>query len=167
LAVKKTRESIAAAYRSQLYNSKMFVYQNLPSFVMSIIIHGWAIYDSYTQTNKINLLIGNNLKYQPMLLVSNAMVMTSNLTITSVRAIMNDPHVLFKINFPVIVNTIRHSVKYLMNENKRINKKHKTIEKLLQDTIDNRLPVKAEEEYLQSLDKEYELFLKTHNLEDF
>jgi hypothetical protein len=162
----KTRDSLAAAYRSQLYNSRTFVYQNLPSFLISVVIHSWAVYDSYTQTKKINFLIGKSLKYQPMLLVSNAMAMTSNLTITGVRAIMNDPHVLFRINWPVILNTVKHTIKYLVNENKRINSNSKKIKLLLDETTNNCLSQETEREYLASLDKEYIAFSKTIRLEE-
>jgi hypothetical protein len=164
----KTRYSLAAAYRSQLYNSRMFIYQNLPSFIMSMIIHGWAVYDNYTQTKKIDLLIGNNLKYQPMLLVSNATAMTLNLTITDVReAIKHDHRALFRVNWPVIANTVKHSIKYLINEDKRINENGKKIKMLLEDTTNNRLPNKSEEEYLQEIEKEYNAFIGNNLLEGY
>jgi len=159
----ETRNSLAAAYRSQLYNSRTFVYQSLPSLFISLIIHGWAIYDSYTQTKKINFMIGNNLKYQPMLLVSNAMVMTSNLGITGTRAILGNPHALFKVNWPVILNTVKHAIKYLMNENKRINSNGKKITQLLNETTTNRLHHKSMEEYFESFDNEYNMFLESNN----
>jgi hypothetical protein len=157
----KIRSSIATAYRSQLYNSRNFIYQGLPSFLMSIIIHGWAVYDSYIQTRKINFFIGNNLKYQPMLLVSNAMVMTSNLSITAVRAIMHDHHALFKVNWPVIANTVKHAIKYLMNENKRINQNTKKIEALFIETTNDRTETMSENEYLNKIEQEYQMFLKS------
>lgn len=155
------RKEIEVAYRAQLYNSRTFIYQNIPSFLMSIIIHCWAIYDNYTRTRKIKILIGNSLKYQPMLLVSNAMVATSNLTINSVRAIIGDPHVLFRVNWPVITNTVRHAIKYFILENKRIIENGKRIEAMYMESERNKLEKKTEEEYLASMDDEYEEFEKS------
>jgi hypothetical protein len=159
----KTRNTIAVAYGKQVYNSRNFIYQNLPSFLMSVIIHAWAIYDNWTVTKKINFFIGNNLKYQPMLLVSNAMVMTSNLTITVVREVMGKKGcALFRINWPVIANTIKHSIKYLANENKRINQNTKKIEALLIETNNNRIiETLSENGYLNKIEQEYRMYLKS------
>ncbi len=154
----KVRSEISAAYRAQLYNSRIFTYQTLPSFLMSIIIHGWAIYDNYTRTQEIKFKIGKSLKYQPMLLVSNTMVVSSNLTINSVRGILGDPHVLFRVNWPVIANTVKHAIKYLMLENKRIKKNGIRIEEMYMDSEINKLKKKTKEEYLASMDEEYEEF---------
>ena len=154
----KVRDSLAAAFRSKLYNSRTFVYQNLPSLFVSMVIHGWAVFDCYTQTGKINFLIGDNLKYQPMLLVSNAMVMTSNLGISGSRALLGEPHSLFRINWPAILNTIRHSIKYLKNENKRISHNSELIGQLLEETEKNLLPQRTVDEYLISLNNEHRIF---------
>ncbi|AEF82610.1 hypothetical protein [Leadbettera azotonutricia] len=154
----QTRDAIAAAYRSQLYNSRTFVYQNLPGFITNLIIHAWSVYDYYTQTKKINFIIGNNLKYQPMLLAANAMVMTSNLTITSIRLIMHDPHALFRVNFPVMLNTVKHSIKLVINQHKRIKSNGKEIDILYDKTTQNKLPDKTIEEYISSFEEEYQLY---------
>ncbi len=157
----KIREEIAAAYRAQLFNTRTFIYQSLPSLFMSIIIHSWAIYDNYTRTGKIKIKIGNDLKYQPMLLVSNAMVMTSNLSINAVRGIVAEgPRVLFRVNYPVIINTIKHSIKYLLNANKRININEKEIQELYELSEKEKMEKHSIEEYCNQLDKEYEEFLK-------
>lgn len=157
----KVRDDITAAYRGQLFNSRTFIYQSLPSLFMSIIIHSWAIYDNYTRTGKIKLKIGNDLKYQPMLLVSNAMVMTSNLSINAVRGIVAEgPRVLFRVNYPVIANTIKHSIKYLLNVNKRINMNGKEIQELYERSEKEKLEQHSVEEYCEQFDKEYEDFVK-------
>ena len=128
---------------------------------MSIIIHSWAIYDNYTRTKKIQLKIGNDLKYQPMLLVCNAMVLTSNLSINAVRGIVAEgPRVLFRVNYPVIINTVKHSIKYLLNVNKRINMNGKAIQELYERTEKEKLEHHSVEEYLEQFDKEYEDFEK-------
>lgn len=156
-----TRNAITSAYRGQLFNSRTFIYQSLPSLFMSIIIHSWAIYDNYTRTKKIQLKIGNDLKYQPMLLVCNAMVMTSNLSINAVRGIVAEgPRVLFRVNYPVIINTVKHSIKYLLNVNKRINMNGKAIQELYERTEKEKLEHHSVEEYLEQFDKEYEDFEK-------
>lgn len=157
----KIREEIAASYRAQLFNTRTFIYQSLPSLFMSIIIHSWAIYDNYTRTGKIKIKIGNDLKYQPMLLVSNAMVMTSNLSINAVRGIVAEgSRVLFRVNYPVIINTIKHSIKYLLNANKRININEKEIQELYELSEKEKMEKHSIEEYCNQLDKEYEEFLK-------
>lgn len=156
-----TRNAITSAYRGQLFNSRTFIYQSLPSLFMSIIIHSWAIYDNYTRTKKIQLKIGNDLKYQPMLLVCNAMVLTSNLSINAVRGIVAEgPRVLFRVNYPVIINTVKHSIKYLLNVNKRINMNGKAIQELYERTEKEKLEHHSVEEYLEQFDKEYEDFEK-------
>lgn len=157
----KIREDIAAAYRAQLFNTRTFIYQSLPSLFMSMIIHSWAIYDNYTRTGKIKIKIGNDLKYQPMLLVSNAMVMTSNLSINAVRGIVAEgPRVLFRVNYPVILNTLKHSIKYLLNVNKRINMNGKEIQELYERSEKEKLENHSVEEYYDQFDKEYEEFVK-------
>ena len=128
---------------------------------MSMIIHSWAIYDNYTRTGKIKIKIGNDLKYQPMLLVSNAMVMTSNLSINAVRGIVAEgPRVLFRVNYPVIINTLKHSIKYLLNVNKRINMNGKEIQELYERSEREKLENHSVEEYYDQFDKEYEEFIK-------
>ena len=157
----ETRNAITAAYRGQLFNSRTFIYQSLPSLFMSIIIHSWAIYDNYTRTKKIKLSIGSDLKYQPMLLVSNAMVMTSNLSINVVRGIVAEgPKVLFRVNYPVITNTIKHSIKYLLNVNKRINMNGKEIQELYERSKKEKTEQHSVEEYFAQFDKEYKEFIK-------
>lgn len=157
----KIREDIAIAYRAQLFNTRTFIYQSLPSLFISLIIHSWAIYDNYTRTGKIKINIGNDLKYQPMLLVSNAMVMTSNLSINAVRGIVAaGPRVLFRVNYPVIANTVKHSIKYLLNVNKRINMNGKEIQELYERSEKEKLEQHSVEEYFEQFDKEYDDFVK-------
>ena len=157
----KIREDIAVAYRAKIFNSRTFIYQSLPSLFMSIIIHSWAIYDNYTRTGKIKLKIGNDLKYQPMLLVSNAMVMTSNLSINAVRGIVAEgPRVLFRVNYPVIANTVKHSIKYLLNVNKRINMNGNEIQEMYERSEKEKLEQHSVEEYFEQFDKEYDDFLE-------
>ncbi|MBO4728981.1 MAG: hypothetical protein J5631_11215 [Spirochaetaceae bacterium] len=157
----KVREDITAAYRAQLFNTRTFMYQSLPSLFMSIIIHSWAIYDNYTHTGKIKMKIGNDLKYQPMLLVSNAMVMTANLSINAVRGIVAEgPRVLFRVDYPVIANTVKHSIKYLLNVNKRINMTGKEIQELYERSEREKLENHSIDEYSSQFDKEYEEFVK-------
>ena len=157
----KVREDITAAYRAQLFNTRTFLYQSLPSLFMSMIIHSWAIYDNYTRTGKIKIKIGNDLKYQPMLLVSNAMVMTSNLSINAVRGIVAEgPRVLFRVDYPVIANTVKHSIKYLLNVNKRINMTGKEIQELYERSEREKMENYSIDEYTNQFDKEYEDFVK-------
>ncbi len=109
----ETRDMIAAAYRGQLYNSRIFTYQKLPSLVMSIIIHGWAVYDNWTRNREINFKISNSFKYQPMLLLANALVSVENLTVNGIRGfVFKDPKALLSINFPVIIETLKQTSKY-------------------------------------------------------
>ncbi|MCQ2580357.1 MAG: hypothetical protein MJ159_06640 [Treponemataceae bacterium] len=157
----KVRKDITTAYRAQLFNTRTFLYQSLPSLFMSMIIHSWAIYDNYTSTGKIKIKIGNNLKYQSMLLVSNAMVMTSNLSINAVRGIVTEgPRVLFRVDYPVIANTVKHSIKYLLNVNKRINMTGKEIQELYERSEREKLKNYSIDEYTNQFDKEYEEFVK-------
>jgi len=113
----KIRKDISNAFRAQLYNSRIFVYQNLPCFLINIVIYSWAIYNSYIDNKKIDLFAANDFKYQTMLLASNAMVMTSNVTITGIRTIVTqNPHNLFRLNFPAIGNTIKYTIKYIKHK---------------------------------------------------
>jgi hypothetical protein len=108
------RKALSVAFRNQLYNSRVFIYQNLELLVINIIIYGWAIYDTYVRERKINLLAGNMYKYQTMLLASYAMPCGTNITITGIRALITEnPHELFRLNFPVIFNTIGQTLKIL------------------------------------------------------
>ena len=122
----KTRKDLSTAFRAQLYNSRMFIYQNIPCFFISIILHSWAIYNSYIDNKKINFFAGNEYKYQTMLLASNAMAMATNVTITGIRTLANkNESELLRLNFPLIGNTIKHSIKcikYKMDKNKNSKK---------------------------------------------
>ena len=155
-----TRNKIVAAYRSQLFNARTFIYQSLPALIISLIIHSWAIYDNYVQTNKIKILIGDNIKYQSMLLASNAMVMTTNLTITAVRGYLGDHNAIFRINWPIVLNTIRHAIKFFIMENKRIAKSQKEINELYLDSLSHPIESKTVDDYLKDLNDEYEAWLK-------
>ena len=156
----KIREEIATAYRAQLFNTRTFLYQSLPSLFMSIIIHSWAIYDNYTRTGKVKFKIANDLKYQSMLLASNGMVMTSNLSINTVRGIIYEgPKVLFRVNYSIIIETVKHSIKYLVLFNKRINKNEKIIQELYNKSDKEMLEEHSIEEYYMQFDKEYKDFL--------
>ena len=96
-----------------------------------------------------------------MLLVSNAMVMTSNLSINAVRGIVAEgPRVLFRVNYTVILNTLKHSIKYLLNVNKRINMNGKEIQELYERSEKEKLENHSVEEYYDQFDKEYEEFVK-------
>jgi hypothetical protein len=75
------RKALSVAFRSKLYNSRVFIYQNLELLVMNIIIYGRAIYDNYVNERKINLFAGNMYKYQTMLLASYAVPCVTNITI--------------------------------------------------------------------------------------
>ena len=100
-----------------------------------------------------------DLKYQPMLLVSNAMVMTANLSINAVRGIVAEgPRVLFRVDYPVIANTVKHSIKYLLNVNKRINMTGKEIQELYERSEREKLENHSIDEYSSQFDKEYEEF---------
>lgn len=129
------RKRIVAAYRNQSLNMRTFLYQSLPALFISIIIHSWAIYDNYAQTQKIKLAIGNNVKYQSMLLTSNAIVATSNITITAIRGYLGDHSALFRINWPIIANTIKHAIKYIRAENKWMTKMERSIDDMYQEVV--------------------------------
>jgi hypothetical protein len=106
------RKALSVAFRSQLYNSRIFIYQNIELLVMNIIIYGWAIYDNYVNERKIDLFAGNMYKYQTMLLTSYAMPCATNITITGIRAgITKNPFELFRLNFPTIINTLHKALK--------------------------------------------------------
>jgi hypothetical protein len=138
---KKVRDAVTAAYKSKLYNNRIFSYQNITVLIISIIIHSYAVYDYWVQTKKINFLIGNNAKYQPMLLIANAMVMTENIAVTTIRGtVFKDRHAFFKIDWPIIYNTIKHSIKYIRNEGKEIENI-----RILTDFLLNKLAIEKKE----------------------
>jgi hypothetical protein len=113
----KVRKDLSTAFRSQLYNARTYIYQNIPCFVIDIIIYSYAIYDHYTKRKKIDLLVGNSKKYQTMVLISNAMTSGLNLAISGLRAgVLKDPRAIFRINFPALKNTLVKSVKYIVSD---------------------------------------------------
>ncbi len=155
----KVREDIAAAYRGKYLNSRIPIYQGLPSFFASIIIHGWAVYDHYARTKKISFSVQDSLKYQPMLLVSNAMISASNLTINSVRCLLGQPHTLFRVNWPVLVNTVRHSIVFLRNSHNRILQNGKKIDGMYEELV-KAIKGKSVNQYLEDFESEYKVYLK-------
>lgn len=156
----KVREDIAAAYRGKYFNSRIPIYQGLPSFFASIIIHGWAVYDHYARTQKISFSVQDSLKYQPMLLVSNAMISASNLTINSVRCLLGQPHTLFRVNWPVLVNTVRHSIVFLRNSHNRILQNGKKIDGMYEELVKKTIKGKSVNQYLENFESEYKVYLK-------
>ena len=70
------------------------------------------------------------------------------------------PRVLFRVNYPVIINTLKHSIKYLLNVNKRINMNGKEIQELYERSEKDKLENHSVEEYYNQFDKEYEEFVK-------
>lgn len=158
----KVRSKVTAAYRSQLINTRTAIYQGLPCLLISLIIHSYAIYDNYVNTGKINLLIGKNTKYQPMLLLANATVALENISVVTVRTLIGDHNAFFKINWPVVTNTIKHSVKYLVNESKKIQQNQININQLEQKVNSYKYEKKSVEEYMDDLDKEFLEFEKNH-----
>jgi len=110
----KIRKDLSTAFRSQLYNARTYVYQNIPCFVIDIIIYSYAIYDHFTKTKKIDFLIGKQKKYQTMSLISNAMTSGTNLAVSGFRTIiLKDPRAIFRVNFPALKNTLFKSIKYI------------------------------------------------------
>ncbi len=162
----KVRKQLAAAYWGKLYNSRIALYQSLPVLIISIIIHAYAIFDYYTKTKEISLFIGNSTKYQPMLLVSNGMVATSNLTINSVRLLLGQPHVLFKVNWPVIINTVKHSIRYFINEHRKIKENAERIKRLRNSVIEKKVKIKSMENYLKDIEKEFQEFLEKEDFKE-
>jgi len=111
----KVRKDLSNAFRSQLYNSRVFIYQNLEILLMNIIIYGYAIYDNYLKKHEINLFIGNEYKYQSMLLASYAMPCALNIAITGTKILITkNPHELFRLNYTTIFNTLKLSIKMLI-----------------------------------------------------
>ncbi len=155
----QTRKDITTAFRAGLYNTRTAIYQSMPSFFISLIIHSYAIYDNYTVTKKINFSIGNNTKYQPMLLVANSIVALENISVTTVRGILGDPHAFFKVNWPIIANTIKHAFKYLLNENRKIHENQTRLNEL-EKKVSASIVSKSEEEFLSDLEKEFKEFCK-------
>ena len=87
--------------------------------------------------------------------------MTSNLSINVVRGIVAEgPKVLFRVNYPVITNTIKHSIKYLLNVNKRINMNGKEIQELYERSKKEKTEQHSVEEYFAQFDTEYKEFIK-------
>ncbi len=157
----EARDTLAAAYRGQLFNFRTFLYQSIPSLLVSIIIHAWAIYDNYSKTGKINIRIGSNLKYQPMLLVANTMIVTENAISTALMyGGYKNPHNLLRLNWPAMANTIRHTIKYLRNEHARIKQNGKEIESLLKEYEQKDYTIKSHEVIQAELDEEFEEFCK-------
>ena len=161
----EVREQLAAAYRGNLFNCRTFVYQCLPSLFIDLIIKSWAIYSYWEKTKKINLFAADNLKFESMLLTSNAIITTSNLTITGVRSLLGDPTALFRINWPSILSSIRHAFNYLKLFNKRIDFNDKKIDELYQKTMSQKVIHKSREEYCSDLDKEFEEYYKKYKKE--
>jgi hypothetical protein len=112
----------------------------------------------------INLLIGTkNMKYQEMLLVASAMITTSNLTINSVRGIiLNQPHVLFKVNFPQIIDTVKRAIKYFISMHNRINKNADDVDNTLQYIKNNPVKERSVEYYMEELEIERKEYLKNN-----
>jgi hypothetical protein len=156
----KIRNEIATAYRSQLFNARTFVYQGLPSFFINLIIRGYSVYDYYLQMHQMNLLISNSkLKYQEMLLAASAMITTSNLSINYVRAIiLEEPHMIFKVNFPQITDTVKRAIKYLFSMHKSVADSTKDIAEMMKSVIDNPITPKSVECYVADIEKEYQGF---------
>lgn len=162
----KTREEIALAYNNQLFNARTYVYQGLPSLFMNLIISCYAIFDYYTQMNKVDLLIVHKeLKYKEMLLAASAFVTTSNLSINIVRAkILKKRHTLFKINYRQIKDTVKRSIRLIFSVHKRIKENGKEITKMLEDANNNPVKVKTINEYVEDIEQEYTDFLKSEEL---
>lgn len=154
----ETRKQIAAAYRGELYNFRTAIYQSLPAVLIGIVINSYAIFSTYAETKKIRLTAGQGDKYQSMLLVANAIVALENISVTTVRGCLGDAHAMFKINWPVVVNTVRLAIKYIVSEKRKIDKNQARIDALQQRTA---IPIqqKTTEEYLSDLDAEFELYL--------
>lgn len=126
----EVRDQIAAAYRGGLFNSRTFVYQGLPILISTLMIHAYAIFKEWEKSKKINLLAGLSDKYQKMQFLTSTGIMVQNLTIASVRGLFGDPHALFRVNYPVILNTLRHFLKDLYREHRKVTNLSKKIDDL-------------------------------------
>ena len=62
--------------------------------------------------------------------------------------------------FLLELNTLKHSIKYLLNVNKRINMNGKEIQELYERSEKEKLENHSVEEYYDQFDKEYEEFVK-------
>lgn len=62
-------------------------------------------------------------------------IMVQNLTIVSVRGLFGDPHALYRVNYPVILNTLRHFLKDLYREHRRVTNLSKKIDDLYRDAF--------------------------------
>lgn len=157
----ETRKHVAAAYRSSSYNFRTAIYQSLPIFFVDIIINSYAIFSNYADTQTIHLTAGRSDKYQSMRLVANAIVSLENISITTVRGCLGDGHAFFKINWPVISTTVLQTIKYILNENRKISQNQKqldTMEHMLSTPIES----KTVEEYLLDLENEFNVFCETN-----
>lgn len=153
----KTRKDIAAAYRTGSYNVRTAMYQSLPIFFMDAVINSYAIYCNYTETQKIRLTAGNGDKYQSMRLVANAIVSLENISIATVRGCMGDPHAFFKINWPVVTNTVIQTIRYLLNENRKINEIKRQLD-AMEAELSIPIEHKTVDQYLLDLEAEFRAF---------
>lgn len=153
----QTRKDIAAAYRTGSYNVRTAMYQSLPIFFMDAVINSYAIYCNYTETQKIRLTAGNGDKYQSMRLVANAIVSLENISISTVRGCMGDPHAFFKINWPVVTNTVIQTIRYLLNENRKINEIKRQLD-AMEDELSIPIEHKTVDQYLLDLEAEFRAF---------